>query len=118
MTSLPVVGYIIQDAQAGFPRKSIWDGRAKEGEYHLPYFWQDSRGKEIDCLLVDSEKIVPVEIKSGKTISNSYFENLEYWHQLAAVPKEQGYVVYGGDLSLQTSAGSFIGWRELNHIPR
>ncbi len=88
------------------------------GEYRLPYFWQDSRGKEIDCLLVDGEKIVPVEIKSGKTISNSYFDNLEYWHQLAATPKEQGYVVYGGDQSLQTSAGSFVSWRELNRILR
>jgi hypothetical protein len=88
------------------------------GEYRLPYFWQDSRGKEIDCLLVDGEKIVPIEIKSGKTISNSYFDNLEYWHQLAATPKEQGYVVYGGDQSLQTSAGSFVSWRELNRILR
>jgi predicted AAA+ superfamily ATPase len=87
------------------------------GEYRLPYFWQDSRGKEIDCLLVDGEKVVPIEIKSGKTISNSYFDNLEYWHQLAATPKAQGYVVYGGDQSLQTGAGSFVSWRELNHIP-
>jgi len=87
------------------------------GEYRLPYFWQDSRGKEIDCLLVDGEKIVPIEIKSGKTISNSYFDNLEYWHQLVATPKGQGYVVYGGDQSLQTSAGSFVSWRELNGIP-
>jgi hypothetical protein len=64
------------------------------------------------------KKIVPIEIKSGKTISNSYFDNLEYWHQLATAPKEQGYVVYGGDKSLQTSAGSFVSWRELNRIPR
>ncbi|MCJ7434080.1 MAG: ATP-binding protein [Anaerolineales bacterium] len=87
------------------------------GEYRLPYFWQDSRGKEIDCLLVDGEKIVPIEIKSGKTISNSYFDNLEYWRSLAAVPEGQGYVVYGGDQSLQTSTGSFVSWRELNRIP-
>jgi len=86
------------------------------GEYRLPYFWQDSRGKEIDCLLVDGEKIVPIEIKSGKTISNSYFDNLEYWHQLTDAPKEQGYVVYGGDQSMQTSAGSFVSWRELERI--
>jgi predicted AAA+ superfamily ATPase len=87
------------------------------GEVRPPYFWQDSRGKEIDCLLVDGEKVVPVEIKSGKTISNSYFDNLEYWRQLAAVPEGQGYVVYGGDQSMQTSAGAFVSWRQLNRIP-
>jgi len=86
------------------------------GEDHQPYFWQDAHGKEIDCLLVDGEKITPVEIKSGKTISNSYFDNLEYWRQLVKLPKQQAYVVYGGDQSLQTSVGSFISWRELDRI--
>ncbi|MBC8496037.1 MAG: ATP-binding protein, partial [Chloroflexi bacterium] len=67
-----------------------------QGERRYPYFWQDSRGKEIDCLLVDGEAIVPVEIKSGKTISSSYFDNLKYWRKLANMPGDEGYVVYGG----------------------
>jgi predicted AAA+ superfamily ATPase len=86
------------------------------GEHHLPYFWQDSQGKEIDCLLVNGEQIVPVEIKSGKTISSSYFDNLKYWRQLAALPENQGYVVYGGDQSMQTSSGNFVSWRQLERI--
>lgn len=87
------------------------------GDNQQPYFWQDNHGKEIDCLLVNGEKIVPVEIKSGKTISSSYFDNLKYWRQLANVPDEQGYVVYGGEQSLQTSAGAFVSWRQLSRIP-
>lgn len=85
------------------------------GENRQPYFWQDSRGKEIDCLLTDGEKITPVEIKAGKTLSDSYFDNFEYWRQVVA-SAEKGYVVYGGDQSLQTDAGTFISWRELNRI--
>jgi len=45
------------------------------GERRYPYFWRDSRGQEIDCLLVEGEKMLPVEIKSGKTISESYLAN-------------------------------------------
>ena len=86
------------------------------GEYRQPYFWQDNQGKEIDCLLVNGEKIVLVEIKSGKTISNSYFDNLSYWRQLAALPEEQAYAIYGGEQSLQTSAGTFVSWRQLERI--
>ncbi len=86
------------------------------GEHRLPYFWQDSRGKEIDCLLVDGEKITPVEIKSGRTISDDYFENLKYFQSLAAAPEEKGFVVYGGDQSLETSAGSLMSWRQLDRI--
>ncbi len=86
------------------------------GQRRYPYFWQDSRGKEIDCLLVDGEEITPIEIKSGKTISNSYFDNLKYWHQLAGIPDDHGYVVYGGEQSLQTSTGFFISWKHLQQI--
>ncbi len=87
------------------------------GERRPLYFWQDSQGKEIDCLLVDGDKIVPVEIKSGKTISNSYADNLKYWRQIGSAHEERGYVVYGGEQSMQTSAGAFISWRELRRIP-
>lgn len=40
---------------------------------------------------MEGEKNAPIELKfkSGKTIFNSYFDNLEYWHQLAAVSKEE-----------------------------
>jgi predicted AAA+ superfamily ATPase len=86
------------------------------GERRFPYFWQDSHGKEIDCLLVEGESLLPVEIKSSKTISNSYFDNLKYWRQLANLPEDAGYVVYGGEQSLQTSAGAFVSWRQLDRI--
>ena len=87
------------------------------GENRQPYFWQDNHGKEIDCLLENGEMVTPVEIKSGKTISPSYFNNLKYWRSLAALPEDLGYVVYGGEQSMQTSAGPLISWRHLERIP-
>ena len=86
------------------------------GENRLPYFWQDNHGKEIDCLLVNGDEITPVEIKAGKTISTSYFDNLQYWQRLTAA-ENSGYVVYGGEQSMQTSAGYLVSWRELERIP-
>ncbi len=87
------------------------------GENRQPYYWQDNHGKEIDCLLVNGEKVTAVEIKSGKTMSTSYFENLKYWRSLAALPESQEYVVYGGDQSMQTGAGILISWKNLDRIP-
>jgi len=86
------------------------------GKNVQPYFWQDNHGKEVDCLLVEGERVTPVEIKSGKTISSSYLENIKYWRSLANLPDDKGYVVYGGDQSLQTSGGELISWRNLNRI--
>lgn len=87
------------------------------GENRQPYFWQDNHGKEIDCLLVNGERVTPIEVKSGKTMSTSYFDNLKYWRSLAALPEDQGFVVYGGEQSMQTSAGTFISWQHLDRIP-
>lgn len=81
-----------------------------------PYFWQNHHGKEIDCLLVNGEEILPVEIKSGKTISNHYFDNLKYWRNLTKTPDDWGYVVYGGDKSYKSSIGSFLSWRDIEQI--
>jgi hypothetical protein len=87
------------------------------GERRYPYFWQDSRGREIDCLLVDGERLTPIEIKSGKTIANSYFDNLRYWRQISGIAEDMGYVVFGGEQSFQTSLGPILSWKELNQIP-
>jgi predicted AAA+ superfamily ATPase len=87
------------------------------GDNREPYFWQDNHGKEIDCLLVDGEKVTPIEIKSGKTLSTSYLDNLKYWRPLASLPEDRGYVVYGGEQSMQTGAGTFVSWRHLERIP-
>jgi uncharacterized protein len=86
------------------------------GKRSQAYFWQDSQGKEIDCLLVEGEESLPIEIKSGRTMSNSYFANLKYWRALAKMPEDWGYVVYGGEKTLETSIGSFVSWQDLDCI--
>ncbi|MCU0485996.1 MAG: DUF4143 domain-containing protein [Anaerolineales bacterium] len=90
---------------------------AHRGENRQPYFWLDNHGKDIDCLLVNGEEITSVEIKSGKTMSASTFDGLKYWRALTNLPENQGYVVYGGEQSLQTNSGTFTSWRELDRIP-
>lgn len=86
------------------------------GENRQPYFWQDNHGKKIDCLLVEGEGQFPVEIKSGRTYSSNYFDNLVAWRALAGLPADVGCVVYGGDQSLKTSAGELVSWREVGKI--
>ena len=86
------------------------------GENRHPYFWQDNHGKEIDCLLENGERITPIEIKSGKTMSSHYFDNLRYWHSLTHA-EDKGCVVYGGDQSMHLEIGSLVSWRDLDRIP-
>lgn len=58
------------------------------------FFWRDNVGNEIDLLLADGNSIIPVEIKSGQTITNDYFKGILYWNKMTQT--QGGYVVYGG----------------------
>ena len=90
--------------------------RFHRGERQFPYFWRDGSGREIDCLLVDGERVLPVEIKSGQTMDKSYFDNLRYWLKLAGMPEDAGVVVYGGEQSLATGRGTLVSWRSLERV--
>lgn len=58
------------------------------------YFWRDNTGNEIDLLIDNGLDIIPIEIKSGQTVTNQYFKGVLYWNKLTK--KEGGYVIYGG----------------------
>ena len=53
--------------------------RFNQGEGSNLYFWRDKLGHEIDCLLEQPDGPVLVEIKSGKTVADDFFEHLEYY---------------------------------------
>ncbi|MDD3722471.1 MAG: ATP-binding protein [Lutibacter sp.] len=59
------------------------------------YFWRDNTGNEIDLLIDKGLEMIPIEIKSGQTITNDYFKGLLYWNKLAKT--EGGYIIYGGN---------------------
>ena len=82
------------------------------------YFWQDKMGREIDCIIENGASLVPVEIKSGKTITDDYFKNITYWCELAKFPPAKAMIVYGGNSSQRRSTGHAIGWTEfLSKLP-
>ena len=90
---------------------------SNRGENRQPFYWQDNRGREIDCVLEEGNRLTAVEIKAGKTMSASYFETLQYWQNLMEATEHQEYVIYGGDQSMRTTAGELVSWRDLDRIP-
>jgi uncharacterized protein len=59
------------------------------------YFWRNNAGHEIDVLIDNFDALIPIEIKSGKTITNDYFKGLKYWNNLTG--DIGGKVIYGGE---------------------
>jgi predicted AAA+ superfamily ATPase len=76
------------------------------------YYWRDKTGHEIDLIIDSASTLLPVEIKSGQTITSEFFKNLEYWCKLSGVKKS--IVLYAGDAKQKRSSGTeVLPWREL-----
>jgi len=80
------------------------------------YYWRDKTGHEIDCIYEKSDKLYPIEMKAGKTISNDMFKNLHYWLNLANKDTSDGYLLYGGDQTQKQKSGHVIGWHNIHNF--
>ncbi len=60
------------------------------------YFYRDVTGKEVDLLFQKGSRLVPIEIKSSKTFSPSFLENLEYFQRQTPQKSEGGALIYAG----------------------
>lgn len=89
-----------------------------QGQEPSLYFWRDSHGHEVDCILDYGTQLIPVEIKAGATMNQRFFEGLQYWSELADVDPSQGYVVYTGKESYKRSIGNIINWQSAADIVR
>ena len=77
------------------------------------YFWRNKMGNEIDLLIETADKLIPIEIKSGQTITSDYFKGLNYYNNLSQGNPKDSYVIYGGSLKQQRSGGNIFGWKHL-----
>lgn len=74
------------------------------------YFWRDKTGREIDLIIDQSPDLIPVEIKSGKTIQAEFFKHLRYWMKLTG--QKRGKIIYAGDTDQKRSEGiEVISWK-------
>ena len=88
------------------------------GEKPALYFWRDNTGNEVDVLMEQSAKLVPIEIKSGRTLTRDSFSGLEKWTALAGETAIRPTLVYGGDENYRHKGIEVLGWRDLEKIFR
>ena len=87
-----------------------------KARYHrgLPenfYYWRDKTGNEIDVLIEKGSKLLPLEIKSGQTVSKDAFKGFEYWKKTAGKAAGKAFLVYAGTKDGIHSGVRLLGWR-------
>jgi len=86
------------------------------GEQPAFYFWRDSNGVEVDMLVERGGRIMPVEIKSGKTVAADFFSGLEKWTGLVGDNATEPTLIYGGEESYMHKGTRVSGWRHLPEV--
>lgn len=80
------------------------------------YYWKETNGKEIDCILEIADEIKAVEVKSAETISQDFFKNLQYWQKHTANNAENCFLVHGGNSKEKRKYGTVLGWNMIDDI--
>jgi predicted AAA+ superfamily ATPase len=103
-----IEGFIIADLY-----KQYYHG----GQEPALSFWRDSTGHEIDCVIEESDRLVPIEIKAGETFSPRFFDALSYWKNDVVKDEDmQGFVVYGGNQEQTRSQGEVVSWKNVGDL--
>jgi len=80
------------------------------------YFWRDNHGHEIDCIIEKGQKLVPIEIKAGKTINTGFFDELKYWNEISKTKPKDNFLIYSGEENQIRSTGGVLGWKSIDKI--
>jgi len=83
------------------------------GERYELYFWRDNHSKEIDLITDFGEKQYGIEIKSGSTIQEKYFEGLNYWSKITGKELHDMYLIYGGEDNAVRNGMNIISWNNI-----
>ncbi len=81
------------------------------------FFWRDSAGHEIDCVLDEGGKLIPIEIKSSETFTPRFFDELSYWkNEVVKSPDMQSFVIYGGEQEQSRQQGEVVNWKNAGDL--
>lgn len=90
--------------------------RLNRGERPNMYFWRDSNGNEVDVIVEHGLSLMPIEIKSGKTVVRDSFAGLDKWRTLAGDAAIEPVLIYGGDGEYRQNGVKVIGWKHCSQV--
>lgn len=101
-------GYIISELYRCFYNRS---------ESPRIFFWRDSNGNEVDCLIEYKGKILAIEIKSSMTLASHLFKGLKKWQTISGIFETNCHLVYAGESYSKAINGmNVFSWNEVDKL--
>ena len=79
------------------------------------HYFRDSYGNEVDLIIEQSGYTHAIEIRSAKTINDSFFKGLNYYAALST-KKIKSHYVYGGEEQYVYKGHHVLGWNKLTQL--
>ena len=92
--------------------------RLNQGHNPGIWFWRDNTGMEIDCLIEENNKLLAIEIKSGKTFSEDMTDGLQHWGRISegSAGKREFALVYAGSQKSSYKEIKLVPWKDVAHL--
>ena len=74
------------------------------------YFWRDATGHEVDVLVDAGGRVIPVEVKSGRTVAADAVDGLVWWTSISGNPNRGGVLVHGGTERFEFKGVRVLPW--------
>ena len=102
----PLGGNLFENMIIADIKKQMFNKRSSS----QAYFWRDSDKNEIDLLIKNSDKLIPIEIKLGSSFNSDYLKGIKVWNSLLG-KNSTSYVVYTGgkDKVIETE---MLNWKD------
>jgi hypothetical protein len=100
----------------GWVVSELVKGRYNRGLESNLYFWRDSTGNEVDVIVEQGTELLPIEIKSGQTLTQDAFIGLRKWLALAGDDAGKACMCFGGDDGYERSGITVLPWKQIGNL--
>lgn len=90
--------------------------RFNKGQESNLYFWRDNTGNEVDLIIDQGDKLIPVEVKSGQTLSSDSYKGLYKWLKMAGNDSARPVLIYGGDNMYERTGITVLPWTKIQEL--
>jgi len=87
--------------------------RLNSGKPDNLFFYRDSKGNEVDIICEIAGTQLPIEIKSGQTVSKDYFKGLNHYSKLVKKLPFGKIIVYSGNRFDKTNNTQILNYKKL-----
>jgi len=105
LESHPLRGHLFENLIAA----ELLKRRFNQSKDNRLMFYRDSSENEVDLLYPLGPDLLPIEIKSGQTLSTDWFRNFEVFGAVRKDRGPKGMIVYGGSESQKRTKGVVTG---------